>query len=181
MSLSETNSESLDGLIRTTTDLRALERHLLEILEVQQHDEIFKSHRAASRWLVKASSVLQSHVQTLDHQLALLRGSRAALRASTIATSGALIGFLSKARSHEPVKILRDDAVLLSFVVSEYLVLDATATVLNQENLARLATEHVGEIHPLIAKVWALFPDVVEHCLKKTPVKVAKEQLELSH
>lgn len=156
-----------DTLVRSLTELRALERYILEALELQRHEEALDDHRGATETIEQTINLLHEHVAQLDLQLATLGGSREALRAAASSMAGAFLGFLSKSRSHEPSKMLRDDYTLLHLASTTYLMLHTMAVALRQPKIADIAIKHHRELAPVVNDIVAMLPHVVLHDLSQ--------------
>ena len=157
-----------DTLVRSLTELRALERYTLEALELQQHEDDLEEHHSAAELISDVTDVLRDHVERLDAQIAVIGGSPQALRAAASSMAGAFLGFLSKIRSHETAKMLRDDYTLLSLASVGYLMLHTTAVALRQAEVADLAIRHHRELSPLVNEIAEMLPHLVLHDLSQS-------------
>lgn len=158
----------IETLVRSLTELRALERFTLEALELQQHEDDLEEHRSAADLIGDITGVLRSHVDELDAQIAAIGGSPQALRAAATSMSGAFLGFLSKIRSHETAKMLRDDYTLLSLASVGYLMLHTTAVALRHATIATLAIRHHRDLAPLVSEIAETLPHLVLHDLSQS-------------
>jgi len=156
-----------DTLVRSITELRALERYTLEALELQQHEDDLEDHEAAAQLIDQVVEVLREHIQRLDLQIASLGGSKEALRVATTSMAGAFLGFLSKIRSHDTSKMLRDDYTLLSLASIGYVMLHTTALALRQTTLAEMAMQHHRELAPLVESIAEMLPHLVMQDLSR--------------
>lgn len=157
-----------DTLVRSITELRALERYTLEALELQQYEEDLEEHQAAAQLIQQTVELLREHIRQLDLRIATLGGSKEALRAATTSMSGAFLGFLSKTRSHETSKMLRDDYTLLSLASIGYVMLHTTALALRQPALAEMAMCHHRELAPVVSEIARTLPHLVLQDLSRT-------------
>lgn len=155
------SSDITETLVRSLTELRALERYTLEALDLQRHEEDLEDHRSAGELIFDTTGVLREHVERLDTQIAVLGASREALRAAASSMAGAFLGFLSKSRSHETAKMLRDDYTLLSLASIGYLMLHTTAVALRRADVADLALRHHRELAPLVRDIGEMLPHLV--------------------
>jgi hypothetical protein len=154
-------NDALDTVARCLADIRALERYLLEVVELQRAEDALSASEEGSRLVEETKQLLQSHVERVDRHLSHLEGARDCLRNSTALMAGAFIGFFSKNRAHEPAKMLRDDYTLLNLASASYLILHTTAVALRDESTAELALTHHRELTPLIADIARALPSTV--------------------
>lgn len=150
-----------DTLVRSITELRALERYTLEALELQQHEDDLEDHQAAAQLIQQTIEILREHIRQLDLRIASLGGSKEALRVATTSMAGAFLGFLSKIRSHDTSKMLRDDYTLLSLASIGYVMLHTTALALRQPALADMAMQHHRELAPVVNEIALTLPHLV--------------------
>lgn len=150
-----------DTLVRSITELRALERYTLEALELQQSEDDLEDHEAAAKLIGQTVEILRTHIRRLDVAIAALSGSKDALRLATTSMAGAFLTFLSKNRSHDTSKMLRDDYTLLSLASIGYVMLHTTSLALRQADLAAMAMQHHQEMAPLVEEIALTLPHLV--------------------
>ncbi len=145
-----TQSEILDDLVRATTDVRAFQRYMIEVLELQRLEPALRDDDLAIAWTQEVIELFREQVARIDQQMVLLRGSRDALRTSTGLMASAFIGFLNKNRSHDFMKIIRDDVALLNLARMIYLRVHTTAMQLNKTAIAHLAALHREQLSAIV-------------------------------
>ena len=143
-------------------DLRALERYILEVVEVQQHEPSLQAHHDAARLVHHMIELLRAHVGRLDVHLAGLR-HRAPEETGDVSRSvaGVFVGFICKMRSHEASHLLRDDYTLLSLAMMGYTILHTTGLALDDRETAGIALEHLRELTVLSREIGLSMPGVV--------------------
>lgn len=157
-----------DTLARSMIELRTLQRYTLEAFELQQHEDDLEYHEDAAQLISHTVEVLRKHIKRLDTEIAALGGSSDALRAATTSMSGAFLGFLSKIRSHDTSKMLRDDYTLLSLASIGYIMLHTTSLALSRSDVAEIAMEHHQELVPLVREIAQTLPHLVLQDLSRS-------------
>lgn len=143
-------------------DLRALERYILEALDVQRSERALQEHEEARQLIERMIALLHVHIERLDEHLHLLSDhSRGELPDLSRSVTGVFVGFVCKMRSHETSNMLRDDFTLLNLAAAGYSTLHATALALDHASTAELALIHLREVTPLIAEINRVLPAVV--------------------
>lgn len=154
--------EAKNVLCRYLTDLRALERYLIEALELQEFEKDLRSHREAALLVSDTLDLLRYHVAKVDEEIESLDcDPRSALRRSVAAISGAFVTSVSKLRSRETSKILRDNLTMLNLATASYAILHSGALAVGHTALADLALIHLRELTGIIAEINQLLPRVV--------------------
>lgn len=167
-------------LIRSAADLRALLRYLIEVVELQQHEPDLKNNETAAEFLENVIPVLCAQVDRLDRYLQNKGNGRTSVQQATSAMAGAFLGFITKLRSHETAKILRDDFTLLNLAAVHCLTLHTTATALQETALANIAAENRRELIPLSERIVRLMPQLIQEELARTVGPVKKDAAEQS-
>src|SRR5690606_34764956 len=102
----------------------------------------------------RASTLLEEHVQDLDHHIQLLGFERrATLHQATTVLAGTFLFLFSKTRARQAAKILRDDYMVLSSAAGSYTLLHTAAMALHQTSLSALALTHLRSLAVLIMEV----------------------------
>ena len=171
------SSDVRDTVVRSLAELRAMKRFLLEVIELQHHEDCIRRSTPATQLLADASHVLHAHVYRIDQQLGTLNGSAEALRVCTASIAGKFVGFICKTRSHNVPNILREDYTLLSLMSVSCRVLQTAATALHQPGVATLARELQAELVPLLEEFTQLMPQVVYEDLSTTFVGLNADTL----
>lgn len=148
-------------LIHCVADLRALSRYVVEVLELQLHERELRRNGVICRLVQETAQLLRVHVDQLDQELATLGEAESALRACTGHLAAAFVGFFSKARAHEPSRMLRDDSALLAFTSTSCLMLHTTALALRHPRTAQLAMTHYRELSALVQEMEQQLPRLV--------------------
>jgi hypothetical protein len=175
------SADVVDTIVRATAELRALERYVIEVIELQQHERELRAHEGAAGLLDELMPVLCKHVHQLDRHLELLGDPKHCLRAVTGNMAGAFLGFITKLRSHDPAKILRDDYILLSLLSFNYLTLHTTAMALSEPSLSQTALQHHADLQRFIAEVTRLMPQLTLHELSRHFVGVNEAAVRAAH
>jgi hypothetical protein len=169
-------TDRLQMLRHSVVDLRALERYLLEALEVQQSESRLRASAEAAALVERVATVLRRHIARLDEHRGLLDDSgEAAPTGLSRSVAGVFVGFVCKMRSHEVSAMLRDDHTLLNLASIGYAALHATALAFEHVATAELALEHLRELTPLIAEINRLMPLAVIEELAATSGPIASD------
>jgi hypothetical protein len=145
-------------------DMLGAEKHCLESLERQTHDEKFLRYREAHDLLLRIENVLRMHTTALEQCLSQLDagGMGASLKKAATTAIGAIAGWYGKMRPEDPVsRSLRDDYTALNHIAISYTMLHTTACGLNESRVADLALQHLHEITPLVVALSRIIPSVV--------------------
>ena len=172
------SADAIDTIVRSVADLRALQRYLVEVVELQQYEPELRTYPAAAGVLLEIGEVAGAHVVSLDAHLASLGAGAQVVRQSTAMVAGAFLGFISKLRSHHASHILRDDFTLLNLIAVSYEMLRSSALVLGEKTTAKIATDHSAAYAPLQRQLNHLLPQVAVHDLSRNFVGLNTEELE---
>jgi hypothetical protein len=164
-----------DTLLRSLCEVRALQRYMIEALELQQHEPDLQDHPAVLTLVDDLLDLLRDQIERVDRQIILLPGSRDALRGATSGMAGAFIHFLNKTRSHETAKMLRDDFTLLNVASVSYLMLTTSASFFQHAKIAEVAAQNHQELTAFVEKISRLLPDLVISDLAKSVKPVRPE------
>jgi hypothetical protein len=162
----------LETIVRTLADVRALERYLVEVVELQQHEPELRCFPEVMHVLDDIVTTASSHVARLDRQIAALGATGDPVRQCTAAMAGAFLGFITKLRSHEASKILRDDCTLLNLLLVKYQMLHTTAASLAHRDVAAAADAMGAELVPIIEEARRILPNVLVKELSRTFVGI---------
>lgn len=166
--------ENQQVLCRCLADLRTLERLLIETLELQEHEKDLQTHRDAAKLLAETLDLLRYQVARLDEELEALHcDPRAALKASAGSFAAAFAATVSKLRSHEASKILRDDYTMLNLAAVAYTMLHTTAVAIGHSHLADLSLIHLRELTGVLFEINHLLPRIVVEELGRTTANIA--------
>ncbi len=138
-------------LSKSITDLRALERYTIEVLELQLSEPELKTFAPAERLLGEIIQTLRQHIENLDRQISTIPGSRTSLQSAASLMAGAFLGFLTKTRSHDLMQILRDDCTLLYHLAMHCAILQTASTTLDEKAVFEIACAHKREIDTSIS------------------------------
>jgi len=140
-------------LSKSITDLRALLRYTIEVLELQQSEPELKTFAPADRSLSEIIITLRQQIENLDRYISAIPGSRTSLQNAASAMASAFLGFLTKTRSHDLMQILRDDSTLLHHASMHCMMLQTAANALGQKSLFDVASANKREIDAFIAEL----------------------------
>ena len=150
------------SLQQHTSNMIALEKHILEAVERQANDESVKAHAEAARLIEHIRGTLAGHVKSLEaYQDELGNEWAAAVKAAVTTVAGWLAGVYDKVREHEVSRMLRDDYTALSLAAISYTMLHTTALGNGDRTLAALAAQHLKHLTPLIVEISEVIPSVV--------------------
>lgn len=167
-------------LVRAAADLRALLRYLVEVVELQQHEPDLKNHEEAAELLESAIPVLCRELDQLDQYLERTGSGKQSVQLATSSMAGAFLGFITKLRSHETVKILRDDFTLLNLAAVNCLALHTAASTLNDVSLASIALQCRTRLLQFTDEIVRLMPQLVQQELARTFATTRSPALEAS-
>jgi len=138
-------------LSKSITDLRALQRYMIEVLELQQSELELKTFAPADRLLGEILATLRQQIENLDRHILAIPGSRTGLKNAASVMASAFLGFLTKTRSHDLMQILRDDSTLLHHASMHYAILQTAAASLGQKSIFDVASANRREIEGFVA------------------------------
>jgi hypothetical protein len=152
-------------LSKSITDLRALLRYTIEVLELQQSEPELKTFAPADRSLSEIITTLREQIENIDRHLSFIPGSRTSLQNAASTMASAFLGFLTKTRSHDLMEILRDNATLLHHASMHYALLQTAANTLGQKAIFEVASANKREIDALVSDLSELAPQYLRRQL----------------
>lgn len=147
-------SERMDTLQQYTSDMLAVQKHILEAIERQANDDALGAFPEEHRLITDLESTLKQQVRDLDAHLKSLGGDAASpVKEAGAAVLGAAAGMIGKLRTQTVSKMLRDDYTSLSLSAISYTMLHTTALALKDAKSADLALRHLKEISPVVVTI----------------------------
>ena len=156
-----------DAINRYITDMLALEEHIDKAVTGQikalgDHPQVGADLHTVQRWV-------QQHIAVLK-QLTRLRG--AATATDTVKRAGSSVlgraaGAIDLLRNEGQPKNLRDDYAAFSLAAIGYVMLNATALALGDQEVADLANHHLRDYARGVIALHYIIPAVVVRSLQK--------------
>jgi ferritin-like metal-binding protein YciE len=158
----EPTGDQKHTLATYVSDMLALERHISQPVEHQQHASETANYATASSLINRIASISKSHITALEARLEELGGNaNHPLKAAWASLLGAGASAVGGSRKTKVSKYLRDDHTALSLASIGYTMLYTTAVGLGDTTTAALAKAHLGDIAPLIIEISDGVPTVV--------------------
>ena len=152
---------SAEKLKDYTSDLHSLQTHLFNAVKKQRTSDRV-SDVQAMELLNSLDRILRSQLEALDSQIDRLGGGRKSdLKELLGSFAGLAAGLIDTVREDPVSKMLRDDYTALSMLATGYTMLHTHALAMEDQELAELAANHLGEITPVITEVSRVIPLVV--------------------
>jgi hypothetical protein len=144
-------------------DMLGVEQHILQSIERQTRDERVRKFTSAYELLHRIESVLNSHVNILEHHLSMTNGGyETKLKKVASTLMGSVSGLYGKIRNEEPVsRNLRDDYTALNLATVSYGMLHTTALALHETEIAETAYRHMAELTPFVVQISNLLPFIL--------------------
>jgi ferritin-like metal-binding protein YciE len=144
------------------SDMLALEKSILEMIDRQANDPKLRDHPQAFALVERIRITLRNHTQALDNHLSTMGDkSMAAIKDALTMFAGMAAGMIDRVRMHPISKMLRDDYTALSLSAISYTMLHTTGLALKDTGTAELAARHLHALTPLIVDLSEVIPLVV--------------------
>ena len=152
---------SAEKLKDYTADLLTLETHLFNAVNKQRTSD--RANDADAMELLNSiDQILRSQIDALENQVDRLGGGRKSdLKELLGSFAGLAAGLIDSVRKDPVSKMLRDDYTALSMLATGYTMLHTHALAMEDEELAQLSVNHLGEITPVITELSRVIPMVV--------------------
>ncbi len=125
-------------------DMHALESHILQAIDKQV--KLAAHDPEAKQKFSEITGTLKGHLTTLESRLKAVGGSSTSpVKEAGAAILGVGAGLIDKVRAEEISKDLRDDYTALNHSVISYIMLNATALALGDQETASLAERNVKD------------------------------------
>ncbi|MGI8586687.1 MAG: DUF892 family protein [Chloroflexia bacterium] len=125
-------------------DMHALETHIQTAIDKQL--KLAENDADAKAKLGEISGTLNGHLSALEMRLQALGGSPThPVKEAGAAVLGAAAGLVDKVRAEELSKDLRDDYTALNLSIISYIMLNATALALGDQETASLAERNAKD------------------------------------
>ncbi|PWN07310.1 hypothetical protein [Rhodohalobacter mucosus] len=152
---------SAEKLKDYTADLLTLETHLYNAVNKQRTSDQ-AGDADAMELLNSIDRILRSQIDALENQIDRLGGGRKSdLKELLGSFAGLAAGLIDSVRKDPVSKMLRDDYTALSMLATGYTMLHTHALGMDDQELAELSVNHLGEITPVITELSRVIPMVV--------------------
>lgn len=168
------SNEEKKSLRKYTSDLLALENYFMTAVKKQKTSEKVKDERVIEM-LHEMDKRVSGHVDTLESHLNRLGGkTKEGLKSKIASFSGSVAGLIDGARNDTMSKMMRDDYTALSMIAIGYTMLHTHALAEEDEELAELTREHLGNCTSMITEVSKVVPLVVAVELMDDPERASE-------
>lgn len=152
---------SAEKLKDYTADLLTLETHLFNAVNKQRTSD--RANDADAMELLNSiDQILRSQIGALENQVDRLGGGRKSdLKELLGSFAGLAAGLIDSVRKDPVSKMLRDDYTALSMLATGYTMLHTHALAMDDQELAKLSVNHLGELTPVITELSRVIPMVV--------------------
>ncbi|HUS14514.1 MAG TPA: DUF892 family protein [Chloroflexia bacterium] len=132
-------------------DMHALESHIFQAIDKQV--KLAENDPEAKAKFAEFTGTLQGHLTSLEARLDALGGSATSpIKDAGAAVLGIAAGLIDKVRAEEISKDLRDDYTAMNHAIISYIMLNATALALGDNETAALAERNVTDLAGFV--VW---------------------------
>ena len=151
-----------DALQKHSSDMLALQKHILEALDGQLTSEDVKRLPEVKQLIHDVRVVVNGQVTELEEFMTSIGGEvESFLKNAVSTTGGVLAGIYDKMREHPVSRILRDDYTAMHLAAVAYGMLYTTALTYQESRLADLASTHLRSLTPLAKRIVEVLPPVV--------------------
>lgn len=164
-----------DALALMLDDLRALREALAHACELHGREPALAAHERSSALVADIREILRRQNTEGETLRATLKITPGVNLRSDDAASALVAEFLLRLRKPARSLILRDLSTLLNVAGSELTILHSAALALKENDVARLALGHLGEITPFVMHISQLLPaaavaDLASRCVVADPL-----------
>jgi ferritin-like metal-binding protein YciE len=143
-----------ETLVKYTSDMYALEKHLAQPLESQAKDEDFAPYPEAQALIRRILGSTQAAIVDLDSMAKTLGGDvSGSFKSAVTSIAGTAAAVVNEARTHAMTKKLRDDYSALSLTSMGYELLHTTANALGSPEVAAFAQKRLHEVAGFIMEL----------------------------
>ncbi|MDQ2806312.1 MAG: DUF892 family protein [Chloroflexota bacterium] len=152
-------------------DQHALESHILQAIDKQV--KLAENDAAAKAKFEEITRTLQRHLDSLATRLEALGGSAThPIKEAGAAALGVAAGLIDKVRAEEISKDLRDDYTAINLSIISYIMLNATALALGDNETATLAERNVKDSADFVVWINNHMPKFVINDLKDSGASI---------
>jgi len=146
-----------------TSDLHALERHLMNAVKKQKNSDKVIDKRAVEL-LNNLDKMTSAHVQKLSADLDQMGAEVKSKVKSKIASfTGSVAGMIDSVRDDALSKMLRDDYAALSMITMGYTMLHTHALSNDNKELADMSKSHLDDCTIMITEISKVVPMVTAY------------------
>ena len=157
-------SERKSAIQKHTSDMLAVERHILEAIERQRADDDLREYLEANKVVIEIERVLKGHVAALETLAERYdTGSESVIKKAVTEILGKAAGLYDKVRADKVTRMLRDDYTALSLAAMAYTTYHAFGLAIKEQPIADLALQHLKNITPLLVEISKVIPAVAVH------------------
>jgi len=143
-----------------TSDLHALERHLMNAVKKQKTSDKVTDKRAVEL-LNNLDKMTSSHVQKLTAELDQMGAEvKSTIKSKIASFTGSVAGMIDTVRDDSLSKMLRDDYAALSMITIGYTMLHTHALSSENQELADISKNHLDDCTIMITKTSKVIPIV---------------------
>jgi len=153
------------------SDMIAVEKEILSPVKTQLEDPDVQSFAEVHLLLSRLRTVLEEHVDHLEHHLETLGGHPASgLKSAVSHVFGAAASAVQSVRKTKVSKSLRDDHTALSLVCVAYEMLYTSSLVTRNETTGKIALQHLEDLTSIVMEISEIIPGaVVKELLELDP------------
>ena len=156
------NEKHHASLKQYVNDMIALERVIINAIEVQAEDDRVKAISGLGTILEQAGQASKSRLELLKELSTREGGSvGATVKEGITAVTGTLTGIYGKMREHPVSRMVRDDIIAFDVASVSYGMLFTLGLCIGHEECAALAGHGITETPPLIMALTNLLPGIV--------------------
>jgi ferritin-like metal-binding protein YciE len=160
-------------------DMHALESHIQTAIDKQV--KLAENDPEAKQKFAEMSGTLKGHLSALEQRLEALGGSATSpVKEAGAAVLGLGAGLIDKMRAEEISKDLRDDYTALNHSVISYVMLNATALALGDQQTADLAERNVKDNAGFVVWINNNMPKFVIKDLQDSGASIDQSAVEAS-
>lgn len=146
-----------------TSDLHALERHLMNAVKKQKTSDKVTDKRAVEL-LNNLDKMASSHVQKLSAELEQMGAEvKSTIKSKLASFAGSVAGMIDTVRDDALSKMLRDDYAALSMITIGYTMLHTHALSNDNQKLAAISKSHLDDCTIMITEISKVVPVVTAY------------------
>ena len=148
-----------EELQKHTSDMLAVESHILEAVRDQLEDDDLNKNIQAKALIQRIETALQQNVNELKSLGEEIDADPSAFKKAITSIAGTLAGMYDKLRVHTVTRMLRDDYTALNLAAAAYTTYHAFGLAINEQRVADLALRHLKALTPLIMEINEMLPE----------------------
>ncbi len=151
------------------SDLITVEKQIEESLSNQLAMDAFRTYPEAHELAREMQTTLRRHYTFLEEELRQIGsfGTGVSVKSAAVAMTGKLAGLMSKTRTHETSRVIRDNYTALSLMAIACTLLHAFATGVGNKRVADLAISHLKDAARWIIRLSEQAPHAVIREMKE--------------